>query len=110
MGDAGRGLALPWNFGPEESCGVTVAEIAAMVAVAWGPDAEIVHDPGASPIHETATLRLDSGRARTNLGWFPRWSLVEAVDRTVEWHRALSAGADLREICLSQIDSYAGPV
>lgn len=105
-GDDGKNLAASWNFGPDHRDAATVDEVAKMVAVAWGDDAEVVHDTDTDWMHEMATLRLDSGRARTVLGWLPRWDVREAVERTVTWHRAWSAGADLRALCLDQIADY----
>ena len=55
---------------------------------------------------ETQALRLDSTRARTLLGWQPRWTLDQALQRTTDWYRAWSEGRDLRAISLAQLDDY----
>jgi CDP-glucose 4,6-dehydratase len=107
-GDDGQKLASSWNFGPDHSDDATVDEVAEMLAVAWGDDAEVLHDTDSGWMHEMATLRLDSSKARSVLGWSPRWNLREAVEQTVAWHRAWSAGADLRALCLDQIADYSG--
>ncbi|CAN5173785.1 GDP-mannose 4,6-dehydratase [soil metagenome] len=36
---------------------------------------------------------LDSNRARSELGWTPRYSLAEGLDRTVEWYRSFFGAA-----------------
>jgi CDP-glucose 4,6-dehydratase len=40
---------------------------------------------------------LDSSRARSELGWTPRYSLAEGFDRTVEWYRSFF-GASVAEV------------
>jgi CDP-glucose 4,6-dehydratase len=101
-----RGDALPseWNFGPVEDDVRPVSWIADRVTTrvagaAWHPDA-------ASHPHEAHTLRLDSSRARTLLGWRPRWSLDAALDRTIDWHLAWRDGQDMASVSLAQIDAY----
>tara|TARA_B110001454_G_scaffold132164_1_gene123081 strand:- start:432 stop:827 length:396 start_codon:yes stop_codon:yes gene_type:complete len=107
-GDTGHDVATSWNFGPDASGEATVEEVARMVAVRWGNDAEILEDPCSHQIHETETLRLDSTKAKNLLGWSPRWGLEEAVSRTVDWHIGLSDGMDLQDLCVSQIADYLG--
>ena len=108
MDDPFPEVASSWNFGPDSSDEATVADVAEMVAEAWGPGAAVLHDHDAEQMHEVAILRLDSSRARDLLGWLPKWDLAEAVSRTVDWHRAWLASADLRELCVRQIIDYAG--
>jgi CDP-glucose 4,6-dehydratase len=107
-GDTGHDVATSWNFGPDASGEATVEEVARMVAVRWGHDAEILEDPCSHQIHETEILRLDSTKAKNLLGWSPRWGLEEAVSRTVDWHIGLSDGMDLQDLCVSQIADYLG--
>jgi CDP-glucose 4,6-dehydratase len=58
------------------------------------------------PLHEAVTLKLDSAKARSRLDWSPRWSLTEAVEKTVEWHLAWVAGAPMRGASLRQIAAH----
>ena len=102
---AGR-YARAWNFGPDASADATVAQVAGSAARLWGEDARVETDPDGTHPHEAGLLRLDSQAARTALGWAPRWSLQEALGRTVEWHRARARGEDLRALCARQIDAY----
>ena len=93
-----------WNFGPqfEDSC--TVRELLdrltrLLPGTAWE------HSAVAQP-HEAHTLRLDSAKARTGLGWAPRWNLTQALARTVNWHTAWRQGADMHECSNAQIAAY----
>jgi CDP-glucose 4,6-dehydratase len=56
---------------------------------------------------ETTALRLDSTKAREELGWAPAWGLDEALAATVDWFRAVGDGADARAVCAAQIADYA---
>ena len=84
----GDRYARAWNFGSDAGESATVGELARLAASIWGEGASVVDEASDAHPHETETLRLDSSRARRDLAWRPRWSLPEAVQRTVEWHRA----------------------
>jgi CDP-glucose 4,6-dehydratase len=98
----------PWNFGPEEGSNQTVEALAGLTCRQWGrPGAlQIREDPDAP--HEAGLLKLDSTKARTCLGWHPRWSFETCIARTVDWYRAYRDGADMRAFTLKQIENYEG--
>ncbi|MDF1522545.1 MAG: CDP-glucose 4,6-dehydratase [Trueperaceae bacterium] len=75
-----------WNFGPREDDARPVGWLADRLAERWGPGASWVLDAGAHP-HEAHLLRLDWSKARTQLGWRPRWDLATTLDRTAAWYR-----------------------
>jgi CDP-glucose 4,6-dehydratase len=101
-----RTAADAWNFGPAETDVRPVAWIGDRVAALWGGGAKWTLDSAAHP-HEAHTLKLDSTRARLQLGWMPRLSLQDALQWIVEWHREFSAGtAGARELTLRQIARY----
>lgn len=94
-----------WNFGPEESDTQPVQWIVERLVARWGDGASWTRDEAPQP-HEANHLKLDCSKARSLLGWSPRWKLAEAIDRIVEWHRGFSKNADMRALSLSQIDAY----
>jgi CDP-glucose 4,6-dehydratase len=104
-GEGGK-YAGAWNFGPDRSGDMTVGEVASATAALWGEGASVIHAPSAGDPHETAVLRLDSTRARTELGWRPHWSVNEALARTVSWHRAWMKHSDMAAASLQQIADY----
>lgn len=103
--EAGPAYAEAWNFGPEEESARPVQWIAARLAQLWGHGAAWQADTGEHP-HEAAILMLDATKARSRLDWRPTLSLESALELTVDWFRARSAGKDMREYSLEQIDSY----
>ena len=98
-------VADAWNFGPSIESAKPVGAVVERLAEAWGPKArwQVLNAP--QP-HEAGFLHLDSSKARLKLGWRDRWSLDQALHRTVDWAKARAAGADMRRVCLSQIEAY----
>jgi CDP-glucose 4,6-dehydratase len=101
----GPAQARGWNFGPDAASTATVGTVADLAAASWGDGAGWTTD-GSSHPHEAGVLMLDASAARDALGWTPRLSLARAVADTVDWHRALAAGADAATLCLRQVDAY----
>lgn len=102
----GERFAIAWNFGPDASGNATVAEVAALAARLWGEGASVELAPTNDNPHEAELLTLDATRASTELNWSPRWSLAEALEQTVSWHRAWKGGADMLEASRLQILRY----
>lgn len=75
-----------WNFGPGSDADLPVEALIARVHEAW-PGFRVESAQGPHP-HEASILRLDSSRARDELGWKPVWHAGLAVERTVAWYRA----------------------
>jgi CDP-glucose 4,6-dehydratase len=93
-----------WNFGPAETDTRPVAYVADQLLSAWG--AKGWDSPAEPQRHEAVQLRLDSAKARAELGWLPVLSLDEALAQTAEWHKQVHGGADPREVTLREIGDY----
>lgn len=106
LGAGGDAYARSWNFGPDLAGEATVGHLAEEVMRLSGAAGGIRQRSRSDALHETGTLRLDSSRARQELGWSPRWSLDEAIGTTVDWHAAWRAGEDMHARTLQQISSY----
>jgi len=102
----GARFAKPWNLGPSAAGDATVAELAQTVARLWGNGARVEQAAGAGNPHEAGLLQLDSRQAAAELGWSPRWSLQQALEQTVLWHRAWLRGSDMAAFSLGQIAAY----
>lgn len=96
--------ASAWNFGPADEDAIPVRQLLdRLVGRVPGTQWRETH---AKALHEAGYLKLDSSKARSELGWCPRWKLDEALDRIVEWDRAWRAGEDMQEISLRQIGAH----
>ena len=107
LGDSGDDFGSAWNFGPDAGDDATVADVAGQLAELWGDGARIERAAGPS-WREAGVLRLDSSKARSELGWAPRLSLRQALALTVSWHRSWRRGDDMHAVCRNQIETYAG--
>jgi CDP-glucose 4,6-dehydratase len=97
--------AAGWNFGPAADDARPVRWIADRLTQLWPEELAWDVDPGPHP-HEAHFLSLDSSRARSALGWRPRWGLDRALSSIVDWHVALRSGADMRAVTLQQIEEF----
>jgi len=98
--------ANAWNFGPDATRDATVGEIAQAIACLWGKEARLELDIEVQHPHEAGLLRLDTSRARGALDWRPCWSLKQALQATVDWHRSWIEGEDMHKKSLTQISDY----
>lgn len=100
----GSTFAEAWNFGPSDEDARSVRWIVEHLAAALpGTNWECEQQP--QP-HEAHYLKLDNSKARTRLGWKPKWCLETALDKTLEWHSAWRQGKDMYDMTLAQIHQY----
>lgn len=97
--------SLAFNFGPSAEDAVPVRKIADQIVARWKNGASWQHDNSVQP-YEARLLEVDSAKARSVLGWTPRWRLKDALDRTVDWYKAYYEGQDMQALTLKQIDEY----
>jgi CDP-glucose 4,6-dehydratase len=102
----GNHYAAAWNFGPESSGEANVGDVAADIARLWGDGAQVEFERATATHHEAGLLRLDSGKARIELGWKPRWPLDRCLKETVAWYRAWQSGEDMQRFSVDQIELY----
>ena len=100
------GLAGSYNVGPEEQDCVTTGALADLFCAAWGEGASWTYPGATSGPREAVFLRLDCAKARSLLGWHPRWHVEEAVRETVDWTKAWRAGEDVAAYMGGQIADY----
>jgi CDP-glucose 4,6-dehydratase len=95
-----------YNFGPEPHAAAPVRRVVEIARAAWGHDAAVTWGPGDAGPHETALLALETAKARAVLGVAPRWSLQEAVARSIAWYRRQRAGEDAWGLCEADIAAF----
>lgn len=99
-----------YNFGPDPSNETQVGVLVREILSHWGKrDHPIEFEE--SNLHESTCLRLDSSKARADLGWAPLLSFPETSAWTASWYRAyLERASSARALMEAQIDSYSRSV
>ncbi len=94
-----------WNVGPTPDGAVTVAELVEMIVAAWGLDIE-VRTSGEKGPAEANFLRLDTTKAREELGFVPHFRIQDTVDFVVDGYRSLLGGEPLDSVLSRQTSAY----
>ncbi len=102
----GAGYCGGWNFGPDDHDARPVEWLVQQLCSKWGQSASYLIDKTTQP-HEAHCLKLDCSKAKSALGWHPRWNLEKALDSIIEWTKAYQEGKDLTKVCLQQIEEYS---
>ncbi|MEZ5618812.1 MAG: CDP-glucose 4,6-dehydratase [Rhodocyclaceae bacterium] len=104
--DKGREYSGGWNFGPADTDTRSVGWVVSKMAELWGEGARWETDAG-SFLPEARTLRLDSSKARSNLGWHPSLGLEEALRWVVDWYKGFySFPSEALTLCRGQVEEY----
>jgi CDP-glucose 4,6-dehydratase len=81
------------NFGPAEA-ELSVTDLLAHWQAATGEPLDW-HLSESPPMPEKSRLALNSGLARTQLGWSPRRATAQGVAETANWYQDWATGADM---------------
>lgn len=101
---ADKTLATSYNFGPEPSDNRTVEDVIQAALTTW-PGEYHANVNSAAP-HEAGLLMLAIDKARTQLGWQPKWGFEAAVANTIIWYKETAAGRAPLDITFEQIKAY----
>ena len=101
----GGGNAGSWNFGPPETAVHTVKEVTEKAISEWGAGSlNITNSP--SGLHEAVLLQLNCEKARTELGWQPRWDFSRTMHETIQWYRQFADGMNAFQSSTAQLLAY----
>ena len=104
---AGPSYAQAWNFGPSDNDAENVEWIISKICSRWGCGAEYsVMENNA--VHEASYLKLDCSKAKSDLGWMPKWNIEQAIDAIVAWNKDWMGGENARKLCERQIHEFFG--
>ena len=101
----GGGNAGSWNFGPPETAVHTVKEVTEKAISEWGTGSLNITD-SPSGLHEAVLLQLNCEKARTELGWQPRWDFSRTMHETIQWYRQFADGMNAFESSTAQLLAY----
>jgi CDP-glucose 4,6-dehydratase len=99
-----------WNFGPFNDENHSVKEIVEQVIKTWGEGSWVDQSARSKQDHrhEAGLLDLDCSKARTILGWQPKYNTFQAVKKTVQWYKHFysSGKRDAVSLVTEEISSY----
>lgn len=100
-----------FNFGPAAESERCVRDLVSEGLKHW--PGTFVDAPDAAMPHEAGRLALTIDRARSRLGWTPRWDFSRTVGETMTWYQSAlqsdglqSGGAQVRDLSLRSIEGY----
>ena len=94
-----------YNVGPDEDDCVTTQQLVELFCQCWG-NGMAWKDVSVDAPHEAKFLKLDCSLLKSVFQWCPRWHILEAVARTVEWAKAYQAGEDIAACMEMQIREF----
>jgi len=100
----GSHLSGAWNFGPDADSEITVMEMLKILSRKC-PGVTII-DSADEKYKETQILRLDSAKSKSILNWYPRWSVEEAIEKTICWFQSWKDGDNMLSVTMEQIYQY----
>ena len=98
-------LAGFYNVGPDDRDCITTGVLVNMFCDKWGKDATWVNKFVGGP-HEANFLKLDCSKLKTTFGWKPRWSVEDAIEKTVEWSKVYVTAGNIPECMDKQIEDF----
>ena len=104
--EEGAAYAEGWNFGPNDEDAKPVQWIVEQLTQQWSDGANWKLDQAEHP-HEAHYLKLDCSKAKMRLDWKPRWTLAQALENIIAWHKAHQRGDDMREFSIGQLTAYS---
>lgn len=93
-----------FNFGPEPADTASVRDLVEAARKHWPVAWEDRTDPQAP--HEAGRLSLSIERARSALGWHPKWDIHRAIAETMGWYRSVAEGVSPDAITREQIAAF----
>ena len=93
-----------WNFGPADSSFLSVGSLVNEIVKTWGTGSWEDHSNPDAP-HEANILKLDITKAKSQLGWSPKWDITKAITETITWYQQYKT-ANMYDFCCNQIKVY----
>ena len=93
-----------YNFGPTDSSFLSVGSIVDQIVKTWGKGTWQDYANPDAP-HEANILKLDITKAKSQLGWSPKWDINKAITETITWYQQYKT-KNMYDLCCRQITDY----
>lgn len=101
-----------YNVGPDDRDCITTGQLVDIFCEKWNKDVAEddkiawINKAEANAPHEANFLKLDCSKIKSVFGWKPRWSVNEAIEKTVEWSKVYLADGDIAKCMDEQIKEF----
>lgn len=99
-------ISPSWNFGPDPENCKSVKIVADKVLKKWKTTKSKIVINKKNQFKEAGLLMLNNEKAKTELLWFPKLSLNQSIEWTVDWYKNYYNNANMQEFSLKQILNY----
>jgi CDP-glucose 4,6-dehydratase len=104
--ESGQAFAGPWNFGPSEEGYVSAQKLATSFIKQWGCE-KFSATTNDDDMQDSQPIRVNTRKARTQLGWTPALPPEETIAWTAAWYKSfLAEPASAWRTTEDQIDNY----
>ena len=97
-----------YNVGPDDVDCVSSGDLVKLFCSTWSNNAKWISASEIDAPHEANYLKLDCSKIKNTLGWYPRWHIEEAIEKTCTWSKAWLAKEDIPSLMDRQIEEYLG--
>lgn len=95
-----------YNVGPDECDCVTTGELVDLFCNTWGDGAKWLDRSESSAPHEANFLKLDCSKIKAMFGWRPTWHILECMEMTCRFSKAMLRGENIREEMDREIEAF----
>lgn len=101
-----------YNVGPDDRDCITTGQLVDIFCEKWNINEPVdkqmswINKSEANAPHEANFLKLDCSKIKRVFGWKPRWSVDEAIEKTVEWSKVYFANGDIPACMDEQIEEF----
>ncbi|MEA2036104.1 MAG: CDP-glucose 4,6-dehydratase [Nanoarchaeota archaeon] len=99
-------FADAWNFGPNQNSMVNVKKVVDALIETWGSGEWKDISNKEYIKKEAKNLFLDNTKTKNILNWHPKWSVYDAIKKTVYWYKR-SEKEDVYKLCLEQTNEFS---
>lgn len=94
-----------YNVGPNDNDCLTTGDLATKFCQSWGEEVKWETKDVNGP-HEANFLKLDCSLVKSKFDWKPRWTVNDAISKTVEWSKCYGQNDNVSVITSKQIKDF----
>ncbi|NBV06101.1 MAG: CDP-glucose 4,6-dehydratase [Proteobacteria bacterium] len=99
-------FAKAYNFGPNSAAEVNVENLTKLLLQNLETGSYKISEDE-NKLHEAGILKLDNGRAKSELNWHPKLSFEETIKWTADWYKNyLKTPLDVKNFTIAQIQNF----